>query len=342
MVLSPPQASAIAVRDDFGAGTVLARIQGTVRKELRDGGYEVRFQALGTQCRWLLAGSEANAARFTGAALQWLAAFEAKYSRFLPGSLISRINAAAGRDPVAIDAETERIFALCQELHFLTRGIFDPTSLPLLALWNWKANPPVVPTEDQIESARQLVGWRQVRRTPGTISLPRPGMGLDLGGMGKEYAVDQISQLARQCGLTGALVDFGADIRVFGIPPDGRPGWHVGLEDPRHPGTCWRGLAVHDASVATSGDYHRKFEIGGVRYGHILDPRTGRPVSNGVRAVSVLAPTCTQAGLLSTSAFVLGPEEGIRLLDATAGVAGAILTDSQIHCSRRFHEHVAS
>lgn len=342
MVLNAQPPEKTAPRDEFGAGEVLRRILGNIRQEVRNGGHHVEFQALGTGCRLMLSGASANASRFTSAALQWIAAFEAKYSRFLSGSLISRINAAAGIQPVEIDPETERILGLCQDLHFLSRGVFDPTALPLLRLWNWKAVPPVVPSEAQITEARSRMGWREVQRSPGRVFLPRTGMGLDLGGMGKEYAVDQIAQLAAQSGLSGALIDFGADVRVFGAPPDGRPGWHVGLEDPKSPGTCWRGLAVRNAAVATSGDYHRRFEIGGVRYGHIVDPRTGRPVANGVRAVSVLAPSCTQAGILSTTAFVLGPVEGLRLLDSTAGVAGAILTDSQILCSRRFHEHVAS
>jgi FAD:protein FMN transferase len=342
MVLSAQPPAKAAPRDEFGAGEVLLRILGNSRQEVRNGGHHVEFQALGTGCRLTLSGTSAIAERFTGAALHWIAAFEAKYSRFLSGSLISRINAAAGIQPVEIDPETDRILGLCQDLHFLSHGVFDPTALPLLRLWNWKAVPPVVPSEAQITEARSRMGWREVQRSPGRVFLPRTGMGLDLGGMGKEYAVDQIAQLAAQSGLTGALIDFGADVRVFGTPPDGRPGWHVGLEDPKNPGSCWRGLAVRNAAVATSGDYHRRFELGGIRYGHIVDPRTGRPVANGVRAVSVLAPSCTQAGMLSTTAFVLGPVEGLRLLDSTAGVAGAILTDSQILYSRRFHEHVAS
>ncbi|MBN8246883.1 MAG: FAD:protein FMN transferase [Verrucomicrobia bacterium] len=290
----------------------------------------------------LLGGTGPTVDKAADAAVHWVADFEARYSRFLPGSLISRINAAAGVEPVTLDAEAERLFALCHDLHFLSRGIFDPTALPLLRLWNWKADPPVIPTDDQIAAARDLVGWKRVQRSPGRIFLPKAGMGLDLGGMGKEYAVDQVALLLRMSGVSGALVDFGADVRVFGAPPDGRPGWHIGLEDPQRPGTCWRGLAVRDAAVATSGDYRRAFELNGVRYGHIVDPRTGRPVAQGVRAVSVLAPSCTQAGLLSTAAFVLGPDEGLRLLESTPGTAGAILTESQTLCSRRFHEHVAS
>jgi thiamine biosynthesis lipoprotein len=272
--------------------------------------------------------------------LGWLAAFEAKYSRFLPDSWISVLNASAGGAAVASDPEIDRILALCHEMHFLTRGVFDPTTLPLIRLWDWRRAK--IPTDAEIEGARQCVGWRKVQRRPGSVRLSEPGMCLDLGGMGKEYAVDQVALLARQCGLTGALVDFGADIRVMGLPADGRPGWHLGLEDPDQPGRAWCGLAVREAAVATSGDYHRGFDAAGKRWGHILDPRTGRPVQNGCRAVHVLAPSCTLAGMLSTAALVLGPEEGLRLIESQAGAEGLLHGPQSKLSSRRFYEHVAS
>lgn len=338
--VAPSIPGAAAAVEDFGAGAVLRRIRETLRETTIPGGRTVEFHAMGTVCRLTLAGANEAIAPLVESALAWVAAFEAKYSRFLPGSLISRINDAAGRDWVALDLEAERLIALCGELHFLSRGALDPTVLPLLRLWNWKSG--VIPSDEAIANAMKLVGWPRVQRAPGRVMLPIAGMGLDLGGLGKEFAVDQVALLARHSGVAGALVDFGADIRVVGAPPDGRPGWHIGLEDPAAPGKTWRGLAVREAGVATSGDYHRRFEINGVRYGHILDPRTGRPTANGIRAVSVLAPSCLQAGLLSTSAAVLGPAEGLRLIDSTPGAAGAIVTDSQTLQSSHFHEHVAS
>lgn len=339
---APPVAPPTGLLGEFNAAAVADRLKQSARIGTKDGGHELLFRALGTQCRVLVAGPAQTVATCFSAVLTWVANFEAKYSRFLPDSLISRINAAAGREWVVIDPEAERIFALCQELHFLTRGAFDPTALPLIRLWDWKQPRTTLPTEQEIAAARELVGWRQVQRAPGKVFLPRAGMALDLGGMGKEYAVDQVLLLARQLGLASVLVDFGADVRVAGLPPDGRPAWHVGLEDPAKPGTCWCGLAVREGGVATSGDYLRKFELNGVRYGHIVDLRTGKPVANTVRAVSVLAPSCTQAGMLSTAVFALGPEEGLRLLDATPGTAGVIITDHAKHFSRRFHEHIAS
>jgi len=142
--------------------------------------------------------------------------------------------------------------------------------------------------------------------------------------------------------LDCALVDFGADVRVVGLPGDGRPGWHIGLDDPRQPGRCWCGLGLRAGAVATSGDYLRRFVQGGRSYGHILDIRTGWPVDNGCRGVSVVAASCTLAGMLSTALFVLGIDAGMGLLEAQFGTAGAIMTDNGPVASRRFYEHVVS
>jgi thiamine biosynthesis lipoprotein len=342
MVLGGPPTSAPVPVADFNVAAVAQRILASAQSTAKDGGHEVMFRALGTTCRIVVGGPAGAAHSFFGAALNWVAGFEAKYSRFLPDSLISQINQAAGGDWLALEPEAERLFGLCHELNFLTRGIFDPTALPVIRLWNWKEPRATLPSDAEVAAARELVGWRLVQRAPGKIRLPRAGMSLDLGGMGKEFAVDQVVLLGQRSGFKGILVDFGADVRVAGPPPDQRPAWHIGLENPEKPGTCWGGVAVRDAAVATSGDYIRKFELNGQRYGHIVDPRTGRPVATGVRAVSVLAPSCTQAGMLSTAAFVLGARDGLKLIETTAGAAGAIHAGNQILQSHRFHEHLTS
>jgi len=304
-------------------------------------GFEkLAFHAMGTICRVQFQAPNAGLARaYQSEILDWVAQFEAKYSRFLEDSLISRINAAAGEHWVEIDSETQTLLKFCGEMHFLTRGAFDPTALPLIKLWNWKANPPVIPTNVQLQAALELCGWNKVERRPGGIFLPCPGMSLDLGGVGKEYAVDCVMQLAAQHGIANVLVDFGQDLCMRGAPT-GKPAWHIGLEDPANPGKCWTGLAIKDKAVATSGDYLRNFTINGRRYGHILDPRSGYPVDNGCRAVSVIAPTCTIAGVLSTTAFILGPTEGLNLIGNYLGAAGCISTDKSRYETRRFHEYV--
>jgi thiamine biosynthesis lipoprotein len=272
--------------------------------------------------------------------LRWISWFEAQYSRFIPDSLISRINAAAGLHWVDVDPETDALFGLCQEMVFFTRGVFDPTSMPLMRLWNWKNKPAVVPTESEVAGARELVGWRKVQRRKGAIFLPREGMCLDLGGIGKEYAVDRVVAMGLERGITNILVDFGQDVRVHGKPP-GREFWHIGLEDPAHPGQCWTGVVVTNHAVATSGDYLRNFTVGGRRYGHIIDPRDGYPVNNGCLAVSIIAPHCTIAGILSTSAFVLGPKEALDVIRLCPGAEGSVITTNDRVCTRNFSSYAA-
>lgn len=319
--------------------TVLDRIQRSARQTAAAGFYKLAFQALGTVCRVHFRMLNPSLARdFQSSVLQWVAQFETQYSRFIPDSLISRINSAAGEHWVEIDRETENILQLCGEMVFFTRGAFDPTASPLIQLWNWKANPPIVPSEAQIAAARELCGWNKIQRRPGGIFLPRAGMSLDFGGIGKEYAVDRVLTMAQQSGIENVLVDFGQDIRVLGKPPEG-VAWHIGLDDPQNPGRCWTGLAVTDRAVATSGDYLRHFTKDGRRYGHIIDPRNGLPVWNGCLSVSVIAPTCTVAGILTTSAFILGPQEGLNLISLCPGVEGCITTSNARHPTKNFYAY---
>jgi thiamine biosynthesis lipoprotein len=301
--------------------------------------HQLTFTAMSTTCRVNFRSAHANVARDQQSEiLDWVSTFEAKYSRFIGDSLISRINAAAGDHWVEIDPEIEAIFKLCQEMIFFAKGVFDPTSLPLIRLWNWKAAPPVIPTEDTIAATREIVGWRKIQRRPGGIFLPRKGMCLDLGGIGKEYAVDRVLTMCVHRGLENVLVDFGQDVRVHGQPAD-KPAWHVGLDDPQKPGHCWTGVAVNNHAVATSGDYLRHFTVDGRRFGHIIDPRTGWPVNNQVMSVSVIAPTCTLAGIISTSAFILGVREGIEMMQMCPNVEGAIITETGRTQSKGFHRY---
>ncbi|MBL9188192.1 MAG: FAD:protein FMN transferase [Opitutaceae bacterium] len=301
------------------------------------------FAALGTTCevQYAAPGGDAQAQGFERAAVAWVTAFEAKYSRFRPDSLVSRINAAAGREWIAVDAEMEGLLKLCDTLHFMTQGVLDPTALPLLRLWDYKAAQPRIPATAEIAAALALVGWKKVQRAPGKVFLPVAGMALDFGGFGKEYAVDFVARIAGEHGITSALVDFGHDLRALGRPP-GRPAWHIGLEDPRQPGRSDGSLAILGQGVASSGDYLRSFTIEGKRYGHIIDPRTGWPVANGCTQATVVASSCLQAGVLSTTAFVLGVPKGIDFIQACPGAEGLIITDRVRAQTRGFYHHVAA
>jgi len=296
----------------------------------------VDFRALGTACSIQFRHPDTHSAlRFVADALGWLERFEAKFSRFQPTSLISKINAAAGREWVRVDAEMEHLLDLATELFNLTDGILDPSMLPLLKVWDWKTAHTQLPQPAAINAARALTGFTKILRKPGQIFLPQPGMGLDFGGFGKEFAVDELVAIARQHGIQDALIDLGRDL--VGIGGNGQhPFWHVGLEDGCHPGTCWGGLAVANFAVAASGDAVRRFEHQGLRYSHILDPRTGWPVANGMRAVTVLAPTCLQAGIFSTALFVLGPVDGLRFAACARDLDACLQTDHGMETTRNF------
>jgi FAD:protein FMN transferase len=304
---------------------------------------KLSFPAMGTTCevQYAAPGGDGQAASFEQAVVNWVNAFEAKYSRFRPDSLISRINAAAGSEWVDVDAEMETLLRLCDTLHFMTQGVLDPTALPLIRLWNYKAENPRVPSADEIAAARAFVGWKKVQRAPGKIFLPERGMALDFGGFGKEYAVDFVAQIAIERGIPSALVDFGHDLRAIGRPP-GRPAWHIGLEDPQKPGTPAGSIGLVDKGVASSGDYIRCFVVGGKRYGHIIDSRTGWPVANGCAQATVIAGSCLQAGVLSTTAFVLGVPKGIEFIQSCPGAEGLLITDRARAQTRGFFHHVAS
>ena len=298
------------------------------------------FNAMGTVCQIQFqtdstAASKALILKLTN----WVSSFEEKFSRFRPQSLISRINAAAGIDAVEIDDEAESLFALCDWFHWSTRGVFDPATLPLINLWDYHIPHTNLPEESAVKSALALCGWQKIQRQKGRFFLPEKGMGIDVGGIGKEYAVDRVFEMANQAGIQNVLVNFGHDLRVQGEPPE-KGLWRIGLEDPNDPGRCWGGVLVHNRAVTTSGNYARNIKINGQQFGHILDPRTGYPVNNGCLSVSVIAPTCTEAGILSTTAFILGGEEGQNFLDGYYQVEGCVNHKNRQYLTRRFHEYL--
>ncbi len=331
----------MVLNQNNSARDVFNRVSQSAKTEVEKGLHKLTFRAMSTECRVHFHGVETSVSNdFARDVVAWVADFEARYSRFIPDSLIGRINAAAGEHWVEVDAEADRLFSFCHDLVFFTRGAFDPTALPIIRLWNWKAQPPALPDDAAIRAARELVGWNKVQRRPGGIFLPRAGMCLDLGGIGKEYAVDCVMSMAIERGIANVMVDFGQDVRVLGRAPD-KNFWLIGLEDAQEPGTRWAAVVVTDHAVATSGDYLRHFKVNGRRYGHIIDPRVGYPVDNRCRAVSVIAPTCTIAGILSTTAFILGPKEGLNLIENYMNAAGSITTDTDRFHTRKFYEYAS-
>jgi FAD:protein FMN transferase len=313
-----------------------------LRPEPVDGGYwELEFKALGSDCElFFAAATEPLAQQFCRAALDWLASFEAGCSRFLPDSQLSAINAQAGIDWVQTDPQIEMLLGLCDHSHFVTGGAFDATSLPLSRLWDWRQQRDSLPTPDEVKATLEVVGWKRIQRAPGRIFLPQKGMMLDFGGVGKEFAVDCLLQIGLSHGLQNLMVDLGGDIAVQGQPPEGGS-WYVGLENPANIDECYCGIRLNSGTaVATSGDYRRCFQYMGKRYGHILDCRTGWPVANGTSACTVIAPRCTSAGLLSTSAMVTGGQAAIDMLERSPGAQGCLWANDRLLETRGFRRTV--
>ncbi len=317
-------------------------IESVSTSDLKKGLFKIRFKALGCPCEIQFRSSDTKlAGHFKESAITWVKDFESTYSRFKEDSLLSTINRAAGETWVDIDAEAEALFDLCDQFHFITQGLFDPTSLPVMKLWDYKAETPRIPEQAEINTAKNLVGWNKVEREPGKIRLSEKGMGLDLGGIGKEYAVDRVALIARDFGITNILINFGGDIAALGKPPQ-YSHWHIGIEDPGNPGTCWGSLALTDLCVASSGDYRRFFEIDGKRYGHMVDHRKGYPIANKVRHTSIVSRTCTEAGILATAACLLGEVEGMELINTFFGAEGCIHTEFKRLDSYAIHQYMVT
>ena len=289
--------------------------------------YTKRFRAMGGWgvIRFVDARGRDEAERIAAAAVDEAARIERKYSRFLPDSVVSRINRDAGRTPVAVDDETAWLVTRALELAARTGGAFDPTVGVLRRVWSFTERR--VPEDGDIEALLPLVDYRRVAVRDGTVFLRGEGMELDLGGIGKEYAVDRLAGRLEEAGVESAVVEMAGDVRTVGGRGDGKP-WRIGVRDPRARETCrFTVRLVGAGGVASSGDYERFFEEGGVRYHHLLDARTGKP-ARGLAAATVVAATAFEAGMHATASFLLGPESGLAWLEAAPEAEGALITEA--------------
>jgi len=287
---------------------------------------EHSFKAMGGPCRLRLEAAGAAQARLAiDAAVAEVQRLERKYSRYTADSLTTAINRAAGKS-VAIDAETAALLGYANTAWRESGGLFDLTSGVLRRAWNFRSGG--VPAQTAIDELLPLVGWERVRWDERSVCLPA-GMELDFGGCVKEYACDSAVAELRRHGIAAALVDLAGDMAALGAP-SGADGWPVGI---RHPGRRDAAVAVvklPPGGLASSGDYERCVMIDGRRFGHILHPRTGWPVSGGLVAVSVLAPQCLVAGSSATIAMLRPARDAMDWLRSLGLPWLAIDTD--LHC----------
>jgi len=253
---------------------------------------------------------------------------------FSPESEITAINRAAGVAPVKVSKETLDIIKKSVEIADYTNGAFDPTIGPVIKLWGFSRQKqgPSIPSADIIKNALRFVDYKRIRinTTASEVFLEEKGMELDLGGIAKGYAADIAIEAIRAKGIKAALVAIAGDIKGFGLKPDMQP-WKVGIQSPRPADNkskteeedIFASLYLQEKAVSTSGDYQRFFMKEGKRYHHILDPRIGYSASD-VISVSVIAPHGFMADALSTGIFVIGREDGIKLLESM-GLDGIIV-----------------
>jgi thiamine biosynthesis lipoprotein len=257
---------------------------------------------MGSPCELISEATSATQAKeFTSivAAEAWR--IEDKFSRYLDGNIIDQINTAEGR-PIEVDAETSDLLEFAETLFTLSDGAFDITSGTLRRAWTFDGSDKL-PSRSKVKELLDQVGWAKAEWDTPELKLP-PGMEIDLGGVGKEYAVDKAVLELRSRSDIPCLVNFGGDLAVT-APPEQRQAWTVGIET-LVPGGAEKRIELTHGALATSGDARRFLMKNGIRYSHVLDPRTGWPVTGAASSITVAADRCTQAGMLATLAMLKG------------------------------------
>jgi thiamine biosynthesis lipoprotein len=251
---------------------------------------------------------------------------EALLSVWKDGSDVVRLNKNAGISPVPVSVETLEVLAAAHEASVVTRGKFDITFGALTDIWRFDHDQDnVVPDRQMIEARLPRIDYRavQIDTTARTAFINRPGLRVHLGGIGKGYAIDRAVALLKGRGLADFLIQAGGDLYVAGT--NGGQPWQLGIADPRGAHEPFATLQLGEGTFSTSGDYERFFMKDGKRYHHLIDPDFGEP-AGGCRSVTIVAGRGMTADVLSTGVFILGPDEGMRLIEQLPDVEGVIVT----------------
>ncbi len=273
----------------------------------------------------LWAENEATARPLLAAGMAEFDRIESWMSTYRPDSEISRVNRLAATEAVVVSAELFGIVQRSLEVSALSGGAFDITFDSVGQLYDFRAG--VRPDAAAISRNLPAIDYRHVVLDPqdSTIRFTREGTRINLGGIGKGYSCEVVAALLRQAGVRSGRVNAGGDTRLIG-DRQGQP-WVVGIRDPDVDDRWVTRLALNDEAISTAGDYERFFDDQGVRYHHIINPKTGDS-ARGVRSVTVIGPDATLTDGLDNAVFILGPERGLALIDATPGY-GAIVIDAQ-------------
>jgi len=269
---------------------------------------------------------------------------ERKMSRFNPESELFRLNRTAAKEPFRVSEELFSVIKRSLEFCRLSGGALDITVVPLLNLYKESEKSGTPPTKERITETLKKVGWRKVEldEKEKTVRFGVAGMALDLGATAKGYAVDVALRTLKEHGIEHALVEIGGEVGVYGGQADGSD-WTVGIVDPRRSRKYLRIVTMKDGAVATSGNYERYYKVAGKKFSHIIDPRSGE-AANAAVSVSLIAKDSFTADALATALSVLGPEDGLALIERLEGVDALILWKDEdgerIVESDGFSEHI--
>ena len=262
---------------------------------------------------------------------QQLQVINQSMSTYLPDSEISRFNAIDNtQDKLAISDDFLQVMLAARDIYKKTGGAWDGTIKPLVNLWGFGNTPQTQQIPDAVEIKEQLrwIGFQHINIFPeGYLQKKKSSLSLDLASIAKGYAVDRVSGLLQASGTDNFLVEIGGEVFAAGYRKDGTP-WRVGINQPSISASVadvYQAVPLHNRAMATSGDYRNYFEANGKRFSHILDPRTGYPVDNGVVSVSIVADNCMFADGLATAIMVMGLEKGMVLINSIKEVEGFII-----------------
>jgi len=266
---------------------------------------------------------------------------ESELSLYFPKSEISKLNQAAGKHPVALSDECYSLLKEAASYCEQSDGLFDITIAPLTQVWDVTAKEPKIPSDEDIETAKQLVNYKDIifNDNDKTVMLAKEGMSIDLGGIAKGYAAGVTRSLAEKSEVEG-YVSLGGNIMMHGKKPDGKD-YIIGVRDPRGEASEYIATVDFDGLImATTGDYERYFEQNGVRYHHIIDPFTGRPSDSDLISVTVFSQNGTLADCFSTLIFLKGSEGLSQYLDRDDCMIIAVTKDKDVYISPSLKDRV--
>lgn len=255
------------------------------------------------------------------------------------GTELDKVNEMAGKSPVKVSKDTLNVVKKGLEYSSLSNGALDITVGPLVKLWGIGTEHAKVPSQDEIDEAKNLINYKDViiNEDDSTIYLEKPNMIIDLGAIAKGYAADEIVKILKDNDVNSAIINLGGNIFALGEKIDGDP-WKVGIQNPEQDRNSTIGyVSVKNKSIVTSGVYERYFEEDGKKYHHILSPETGYPYENEILGVSIISDDSIDGDSLSTTLFALGVEKGLDLVESTKGIDAIFITkDNKLYMSDGF------